>query len=108
MKKLLLCLWLLFTLTPCFASMEVCGDEDVCINYREDLVKQVYTTSTPNYGVIIELKNGHKQFIQASTRAHAVLMLNEAYQSLQEYYNWSDDTFYNMLEKQDKAHLRIQ
>lgn len=106
MKKLLL-LGLLFIGLPTFANVEICNNE-YCRDYRENIVQSIETTENPNYGVIVRFKDGGYEYIQANTRASAVLMLNEGYESLKDYYNWSDNYFYNMLEKQDKAGLGIR
>lgn len=105
MKKLTLIMLLLSSL-PVFANVEICNNE-YCIDYKEPLVKSIETISNPYYGVKITLTNGHVATMQSDTRASAVLMLDEAYSSLKDYYNWSDDYFYNLLEKQDKAKLMI-
>ena len=101
MKKLLV---LLLLCSPVYANVEFCNS-DTCIDYGEEQIQSIETTTKPTYGVNIRLKNGYVKFFEGDTRSDAVLMLNEGYASLQEYYNWSDDYYYRLLKQQDKAQL---
>ena len=104
MKKILLVLSI-FLMLPCYANVEICIDENHCRDFPENTVNAIETTVEPTYGVNVVFKNGDKLFLEANTRGSAVLMMMEGYESLKEYYHWSDDYYYNLIEQQDKAHL---
>ena len=107
MKKLILFLTLLIA-TPCYAFIfEVCDGNDKCYNFEIEKVSSIETISNPTYGVRINYKNGKHLDLESSTRAHATLMLMQAYEPWKDYYSWSDNHYYNVVEKQDKAHLGI-
>jgi hypothetical protein len=94
---------------PANAMVEFCDSSGYnCVVYKESCVKTIETTITPNYGINVITKDGHKNFVPADTRSSAVLMLEQGLLRLKKYYNWSNGYYYNLIDKQDKAGLRIK
>jgi len=103
MKKLLV-LTLLLACSPTYAMVEFCNS-NTCIDFGEEDVQSIETTTRPTYGVNIIRKGGRVVFFAGDSKSDALSSFQNGYLSLQEYYNWSDSYYYNVLKRQDKAGL---
>lgn len=106
MKKLIIILFLMLIGLSAQSKVVIENDTQKLI-FNEPDIKEVITVDTPSYGVKVFLKNGKSYYLQSDTRGSAVLMMTLAYESLQKYYGWSDNYYYSIIEKQDKAQLGI-
>lgn len=102
MKKLII---LAFLTLPAYANVEICNHQ-YCMDWPEYCVKSIETTDKPQYGVNV-YTNGDKVFIPSEIADAAMLMLMDGYESLKDYYKWTDDYYWYIIKQQNKANLGV-